>query len=66
MGVQVLNSGSMFQIYFNVGKIRSSRDTGGIRSQAETDFYLHHFRQWSVDFLDTAFLYLSCPYNRAD
>jgi glutamate-1-semialdehyde 2,1-aminomutase len=41
MGVQVLNAGSMFQMYFNEEEIRSSRDTGGIRSQAETDFYLH-------------------------
>jgi glutamate-1-semialdehyde 2,1-aminomutase len=41
MGVQVLNAGSMFQIYFNEGEIWSARDTGGMRSQAETDFYLH-------------------------
>jgi glutamate-1-semialdehyde 2,1-aminomutase len=41
MGVQALNAGSMFQIYLNAGEIRSSRDIGGIRSQAEADFYLH-------------------------
>lgn len=41
MGVQVLNAGSMFQIYFHEGEIWSARDTGGSRSQAETDFYLH-------------------------
>lgn len=41
MGVQVLNAGSMFQIYFNEREIWSARDTGGMRSQAETDFYLH-------------------------
>ena len=41
MGVQVLSAGSMFQIYFNEGEIWSARDTGGMRSQAETDFYLH-------------------------
>ncbi len=41
MRVQVLNAGSMFQIYFNEGEIWSARDTGGMRSQAETDFYLH-------------------------
>ena len=39
--VQALNAGSMFQIYLNAGEIRSSRDIGGIRSQAEADFYLH-------------------------
>jgi len=41
MGVQVLSAGSMFQIYFNEGEIWTARDIGGMRSQAETDFYLH-------------------------
>lgn len=41
MGVQILNAGSMFQIYFNEGEIRSSRDAGAMRTAAETDFYLH-------------------------
>ncbi|MFN3233131.1 MAG: aspartate aminotransferase family protein [Alphaproteobacteria bacterium] len=41
MAVQVLNAGSMFQIYFSGEEIRSSRDLAMGKTQAETDFYLH-------------------------
>ncbi|MDH3642398.1 MAG: aspartate aminotransferase family protein [Gammaproteobacteria bacterium] len=41
MAVQMLNAGSMFQIYFQGEEIRSSRDLNPGRTQAETEFYLH-------------------------
>lgn len=41
MAVQVLNAGSMFQIYFKAGPIRSSRDLMFAKPPAETEFYLH-------------------------
>jgi glutamate-1-semialdehyde 2,1-aminomutase len=41
MAVQVLNAGSMFQIYFRKEPIRSSRDLNMKKPQAETEFYLH-------------------------
>ncbi len=41
MAVQVLNAGSMFQIYFKDGPIRTSRDLNITKPPAETEFYLH-------------------------
>ncbi len=41
MAVQVLNAGSMFQIYFQRAPIRSSRDLPRGKPAAETEFYLH-------------------------
>ena len=41
MAVQVLHAGSMFQIYFKGGPIRSSRDLTFSKPPAETEFYLH-------------------------
>lgn len=41
MAVQVLNAGSMFQIYFKKEPIRTSRDLNTVKPQAETEFYLH-------------------------
>jgi glutamate-1-semialdehyde 2,1-aminomutase len=41
MSVQMLNAGSMFQLYFQAGEIRSARDLNPAKTQAETDFYLH-------------------------
>jgi glutamate-1-semialdehyde 2,1-aminomutase len=41
MAVQVLNAGSMFQIYFKKEPIRSSRDLNMAKPKAETEFYLH-------------------------
>ena len=41
MAVQVLNAGSMFQIYFKKEQIRSARDLNAKKPQAETEFYLH-------------------------
>ena len=41
MAVQILSAGSMFQIYFKDGLIRTSRDLNAARSPAEAEFYLH-------------------------
>ena len=41
MAMQVLNAGSMFQIYFKGEEIRSSRDLNMTKPAAETEFYLH-------------------------
>lgn len=41
MAVQVLNAGSMFQIYFTKQPIHSSRDLNRVKPQAEVEFYLH-------------------------
>ncbi len=41
MAVQMLNAGSMFQLYFQAELIRSARDINPARTPAETDFYLH-------------------------
>ena len=41
MAAQVLNAGSMFQIYFKAGEIRTARDLNPMRPPAETEFYLH-------------------------
>ncbi len=41
MAVQVLNAGSMFQIYFAGSPIRSARDLPPEKPAAETEFYLH-------------------------
>lgn len=41
IAVQVLNAGSMFQIYFTDLPIHTARDIPPGKSQAETDFYLH-------------------------
>lgn len=41
MAVQVLNAGSMFQIYFKKEPIRTSRDLNLTKPVAETEFYLH-------------------------
>ncbi len=41
MALQMLNAGSMFQLYFQAEPIRSSRDIRAANSAAEADFYLH-------------------------
>jgi glutamate-1-semialdehyde 2,1-aminomutase len=41
MAVQVLNAGSMFQIYFAATPIYTARDIPRQKSPAETEFYLH-------------------------
>jgi glutamate-1-semialdehyde 2,1-aminomutase len=39
--VQVLNAGSMFQVYFTDQTIRTARDLPRQKTAAETAFYLH-------------------------
>lgn len=45
MAVQMLNAGSMFQLFFRSDDIRSVRDLGDVDTRAEGDFYLHLLRR---------------------